>query len=525
MLFHNLGIGIQTQGQSFFNSNAGLQIKCNDFNYPVNFFDLLNVTGSIFDPQGTCDPDGLDGSLPAGNIFSHTCNSFEGDAFANTSSFFKYNHHDDALRTPQANCFSSPEIDTTNCKVDYINKQSACPSNFTISGDPCGFGPGPCGPVIVKLKGKTAELRTAFDSLLDGGNTAGLLATVATQSSGHVKNALMNAAPYVSDTVLLAYLNKPTKGKGHVAPGHVKEVIVANSPVTGTVKAATDNRNLPIGIQNQIDAAQIGTSPRRELEQEIAFFENQLSLKLNSLSRFFLYDSLAVDGVDSVIDILKSQDGIDRELQLTEAYIEAERLTEAKLELDKLDLKGGFANFCKINLIIIDIFEDGASFDTLIADTTLKLTVEGIASDTLEHGYLQARAILSMVFGTRFPEHIEPLPQQQQLKTYGDSEGGNNEEVTNLLTLEDDPTAKEWVKVYPNPADKIVTIDYLFSSDANNVELRVYNVFGTQVFKREIQQQKGTIEHDISSLPQGIYLYTITENGTAVSKENIMIVR
>ncbi|MBL4752575.1 MAG: T9SS type A sorting domain-containing protein, partial [Flavobacteriales bacterium] len=272
-------------------------------------------------------------------------------------------------------------------------------------------------------------------------------------------------------------------------------------------------------------AAQIGTSPRRELELEIAFFEGQLSLKLNSLSRFFLHDSLTVDGVDSVIDILKSQDGINRSLQLTEAYIEAERLTEAKLQLDILDLKGGFANFCKINNIIIDILEDSAAFDTLIADTTLKLIVEGIANDTLEHGYLQARAILSMVFGTRFPEHIEPLPQQQQLKTSGDSESGQFETKDDPIVTEEMQDILQWVKVYPNPADKTVTIDYLLSSAASNAEVCVYDIFGTKIYQQHIQQQRGSIQHNASDLPQGIYLYTITQDQVTISREKIMVIR
>ncbi|MBL4754728.1 MAG: DUF3494 domain-containing protein, partial [Flavobacteriales bacterium] len=524
--FHDLGVGIQTQGQSGFNSNAGLQIKCNDFINDVNFFDILNVTGDIGNPQGQCDLVSFDPTLPAGNTFSHPCLSTSDDIFANSSTFFIYNHHDDTLRTPE--CFSTVEINPNDCPVDFTPATS-CPSNFTITGNPCGFGPGPCGPVIVKLKGKTAELRTAFDSLLDRGNTAALLATVATQSAGQVKNVLMAAAPYVSDTVLLAYLNKPTKGKNHVSPGHVKEVIVVNSPVTGPVKVATDNRNLPPGIQNQIDAAQIGISPRSEQELEIAFFERQLSLKLNSLSRFFLHDSLTVNGVDSVIDILKSQDGINRELQLTEAYIEAERLTEAKLQLDILDLKGGFANFCKINNIIIDILEDSAAFDTLIADTTLKLTVENIADDTLKHGYLQARAILSMVFGTRFMEYIEPLPQQIQLKTSGDSESDQLEETVDLILSEEiqqeSPNTVHWIMVYPNPADKTVTIDYSLAANTSNAELCVYDIFGTKVYQQPIPEQRGAIQHDVSGLPQGIYLYTITANQAVISKEKIMVIR
>ncbi|MBL4755253.1 MAG: T9SS type A sorting domain-containing protein [Flavobacteriales bacterium] len=524
----DLGIGIWAQGQGSFNSNAGLQIKCNDFINDVNFFDILNITGDIGDPQGQCITG--DETSPAGNTFSHTCNTLNGsnDAFANTNTFFKYNHHNDSLRTPE--CFSGTEINADECPIGYLNKQTSCPSQFTITGNPCGFGPFVCKTVLADLNNSLGVLNTVFDSLLDGGSTAGLLATVATQSSGKVKNALMAVSPHVSDTVLLAYLSKPTKGKNHVSPGHVKEVIVANSPVTKRVKDATDNKNLPLGIQKQIDAAQIGTSPRRELELEIAFFEGQLSLKLNSVSRFFLHDSLTTSGIDSVIDILKSQDRIDRELQLIEAYIEAERLTEAKLQLDLLDLTGGLENFCKLQHIVISIIEDSASFDTLLTDTLLQLAVDSIANDTLQHGYLQARAILSMVFGTRFIEHIEPLPQQVQLKTSeGDedatTDGTYAEEEEPRQTLSQEMEINSWVNIYPNPAKDKLIIEYSLPENAGSGMVEVHTILGYRSINYTLPGKQGTVIKDITNLPGGVYFFTIMVNNTAVAREKIIIVK
>jgi len=522
--FHDLGIGIQTQGDGNLNSNQGLQIKCNDFVNDVNFFDILNITGDIGDPQGQCISG--DVTSPAGNTFSHTCNSPEGDAFANTSTFFKYNHHNDTLRTPQ--CISSSEINVNNCFIVYTNKETACPSNFTIGGDPCGFGPGPCGPVIVKLKGKSAELRTAFDSLLDGGNTAALLATVATKSSGQVKNALIDASPYVSDTVLLAYLNKPTKGKNHVSPGHVKEVVVANSPLTGKVKLAVDNRNLPLGIKIQIDAAQIGVSSRDSLDGAIRFFERQVALAVNSLNRFFLHDTSVVDGKDSVISRLEKEPGNARKLQLTEAYISADRFSEARFLLDALDTIGSFTNFCKINNIIIDILEDSATFDTLLTDSLLKLTVENIAKDTLQHGYLQARAMLSIASGVRFREHIEELPQQQQLKIDNPSNAEDTviTHQAEIQVQEEKSQMQEqsqYFNIYPNPANNKLYIEYSFVSGVDKGSITFYEVTGKQLHKHSLKGETGKIEIQVENWDGGLYFYMV-RNKTAVLRRGKLIV-
>ncbi|MBL4752482.1 MAG: hypothetical protein JKY52_02615, partial [Flavobacteriales bacterium] len=140
MVFHDLGIGIQTQGHPFFNSNAGLQIKCNEFDNPVNFFDIPNITGDIGDPQGLCtDPlaDSLALQRPAGNTFSHTCNSFEGDAF-DVGNGFVYNHHTDidTIFRPATPLCHSTVVDPFECDVTF-DKSLGCPSNFTITGNPC----------------------------------------------------------------------------------------------------------------------------------------------------------------------------------------------------------------------------------------------------------------------------------------------------------------------------------------------------------------------------------------------------
>ena len=72
-----------------------------------------------------------------------------------------------------------------------------------------------------------------------------MLATIATKSAGQIKNELIDNSPYLSDTVMITYANKPAKGKDHVSPGHIKEVIIANSPVTKSVMAAVEDRKLP----------------------------------------------------------------------------------------------------------------------------------------------------------------------------------------------------------------------------------------------------------------------------------------
>jgi hypothetical protein len=91
----------------------------------------------------------------------------------------------------------------------------------------------------------------------------------------------MAKSPYLSDRVLNAYLTKPQQAP----PGHIKEVVIANSPVTNEIKEVIDLMSLPNGIRNQINAAQVGISVRTELENQLKALDKERMLLIDEVVR------------------------------------------------------------------------------------------------------------------------------------------------------------------------------------------------------------------------------------------------
>jgi hypothetical protein len=68
------------------------------------------------------------------------------------------------------------------------------------------------------------------------------------------------------------------------------------------------------------------------------------------------------------------------------------------------------------------------------------------------------------------------------------------------------------IKVYPNPADRIINIEYIESID-QPVNLTIYNSRGNVVITRQIKSSKTQI--GINNLPAGVYYLNIL-NGNDV---------
>ena len=243
---------------------------------------------------------------------------------------------------------------------------------------------------------------------------------------------------------------------------------------------------------------------------------------------FILPALLSIDGLDSVIAVLEQENGETRRMQLALAYMENNNFTEARQILDSMALVAGFENFAAINNIIIDILEDSATFDTLLTDTLLRATVESIADDSLHHGYLQARAILTAVFDTIFPEYIEELPPPPQLKT------GNPSDTTDSIITEKTVTQmqeeippiqedKQYFRIYPNPANSKFYVEYRFMPGNDQGSITISEITGKQLREYALSGNIGKIEIEVDSWDGGLYFYMV-RNRTAVLRRGKLIV-
>ena len=80
---------------------------------------------------------------------------------------------------------------------------------------------------------------------------------------------------------------------------------------------------------------------------------------------------------------------------------------------------------------------------------------------------------------------------------------------------------------YPNPFNSSTTINYQLSA-ANNIQLKVYDVFGREIITLvNIYQEAGAYSVSLNAkemgLFEGIYYYRITSGNSTISKKMILV--
>ncbi|HHH53850.1 MAG TPA: T9SS type A sorting domain-containing protein [Bacteroidetes bacterium] len=80
-----------------------------------------------------------------------------------------------------------------------------------------------------------------------------------------------------------------------------------------------------------------------------------------------------------------------------------------------------------------------------------------------------------------------------------------NKSVSKTITI--NYSVEESIKVYPNPFEKIITLNTNFKSDKNN--LVIYNVKGTVVFEETVLKGNNSQKINLSSFDKGIYFMKV----------------
>ncbi len=82
--------------------------------------------------------------------------------------------------------------------------------------------------------------------------------------------------------------------------------------------------------------------------------------------------------------------------------------------------------------------------------------------------------------------------------------------------------AEDFVRIYPNPADKVLNIEFL-NPATPCCELMIYNMEGILVIDKQIYTSADPVNLDISSLRKGIYLVKIKTGNGEISKKVILM--
>jgi len=101
-----------------------------------------------------------------------------------------------------------------------------------------------------------------------------------------------------------------------------------------------------------------------------------------------------------------------------------------------------------------------------------------------------------------------------------------------ITNVSETPTPSEYysglktipIKAYPNPINgNEITFEFENTEHHLNMELRIYNIFGSEISKQKIYYSQLATEMNITTWPAGMYLAVIFSNGGVVGKSKFVV--
>ncbi len=80
-------------------------------------------------------------------------------------------------------------------------------------------------------------------------------------------------------------------------------------------------------------------------------------------------------------------------------------------------------------------------------------------------------------------------------------------------------------EAYPNPAKSVAKINYSIAADSKDAKLVVYSMLGSKVREVALTEERGTLKLDVSSLPSGMYFYSLLVEDKAISTKKMLVTK
>lgn len=517
--FFNIKIGGQSQNINSeaydpnlpYPNNVGLRWKCNTFTEDIFVADLAVTSGRIAYQQGYCSSPSINPLIavqsPAGNRFSMSTFTLQNDIAANTGVLpFTYSHHADVVTTPNNynTDFVSPQSCFNNFNPVYFDEDKSCPSEIIDLSPTVGVLP--LLPLFRSRLDSIKEEIISKEELIDDNSTNFLLGVIETEDNGTVKNTLLDVSPYLSDEVLIAYINSNPPN------GHLKQVLLANSSLSEDVLLTMENINIPNGIMNQINNAQVGASERDHLINSINYDKNERSLLLNKTIRLVLEDTIMPGRLDTVAVLLKEESEQRRKEQLCDVYLcnrDTTRFNDTRSDIESEYGQTNFVRMADMNELLSR--ETGAyTTDTLKTNSSLRQEVEDIAADQNDRiNAVRAEALLAFFRDSLFQPIVEPLFLGGGNKMMVND---NNEEVQKLREM----------KLFPNPSNgSLVTVE-IDGEAYDKPTIEVVDLTGKSVAHFEFKGQN-KVKISTSEYKAGVYFVKLSDNERFIETQKLII--
>jgi len=524
--FMDMHVGIMALNRNRTRSGEGLVLKCNeyvntDWNQVVYFKDIL-LTPEVGIAQNQGSPDTL-ADAPAGNRFSWTGPLGTPTDINNQASHITYYHHVDLpVYRLEPKHVTESTVDIVANPQAFWDPQESCPPNL----DPGGGGSGGGGLddsdelrlLIASSEQQADSVGQLIQSLEDAGDTPGLTWTVdmsAPNQAYEVYNQLMGAAPYVSDTVMAAAIQKETV----MVDAMIRDVMVANpeSAKEDQLLQLLDERfsPLPEYMLGQILQGRSLVSVYGELKSKQSHWLQKRSLAMNRLKVNYLADTANPGAsLDTLAMMLGEENTADARYQLAMLHAGRNNWTDAMAVLNAIPQYFNLGqNGLQSHQDMVSFFGLLQQMDGNQPDSTQAVALFGLLGQETGKAPVYARNILIAAGLLAYEEPVifpEPYKSSKEI------------EFERLVKLADE---QRMIEVFPNPAGSYFIVKWEVEKSADNMEVRLTSSTGQTVMQIPVSGSENQQIMPTHGIKAGVYVVSLHSGGKLLNSEKITIVQ
>jgi len=343
-----------------------------------------------------------------------------------------------------------------------------------------------------------------------------------------VLNDLLIANTPLTDETLIAALQRMPK----LPAATVRDVLKINTPLSVAVNAVFQTNNYPKWVSSAVYASAVVAadpisksypiSPRGDLEREIAYKEFTILLKVDYMVRFYLDSN---DFVPAVL-LLEEENTIQASCTLLPLLLETrdgQRLYEHIQRIrDEADADPS-SPISEHRYALCDYYE--LMYQVRIQPGGLEAITEPQLTKLLTYS---EQGIAMSVNNSNVLQYLELedfVELQMQNISFGSLIKSAEFMAENTSESEIVPTQTA-LKIYPNPTTGLFTIEYSLTGNAEQSQVFiVYDLLGQEKLRIQIDETNtaGTVQVDLSSFANGVYLIVLITDNTVISTNRIVL--
>jgi len=365
---------------------------------------------------------------------------------------YRYNGAYDNLANRDANInnFNSNEVGR-HYYGTFTTREEECPSNLG------GGGWIPTPLLLDDLNQKNdslSDIEQEYNALLSiqNENSLQLSAQNANEFTTHnVHNALMEASPYLTASVLNAYMMN-----NQVSEMSRTSVLLANSPLPVSVQENLNNADLSSNLKQYIRQQQDGENPLERMENQISTFKSSIQYITDRLHIRYM-NSDSVELISEWQQMLESKSDFHSKEKLVSLYKSAGNLEAAENLLANMETeligsdKPEKLKQIRVKQVELRLRNNDVSESLNASD---KKFLYSVAEDYNNRSGSMARGLL-MSAGLETYEPVIFMPNPTNAKS---ASAGMISEQEDLSRDEDIELSTRF-NIYPNPATDILSVE------------------------------------------------------------------